>query len=548
MLCSQAAKKFRDHPNFEAVPETPQFDAEWLTRALQRDGGLPAAASVASVSVGEIVVDMEGEELKNGGGLAGGQTVRVKDIEYGGSLSAEERARLPRSLIQKHIETDNTLKEAPLEVRMLWTVLLGGVGKVRGLIDAPLRREIETYRNVCPTLPVRTPKLYYSELDGHLGKDWGFLWRPHDSLCLRSIMLLEDLSTSGFSSCGHAVLDWQEPLDGEVQKEAFRCMARLHAWGWGGRGMEPTSGLEPILCGGLWVMGFGVLKPFAKDDKQLIQFLDHWSDRPEWGMLREPDVLAMLFDLRANTGRWIQRVLDKDQQQTVVHGDFHRGNIFAKTKDDGSIELALFDWSFIGTGACTFELIYFMFLGGGRPDAVEESQLLEVYHEALMAAKPDCGYSLQQLKIDFKLQLLSGLVMWLCDHLKVSKVGERDFNAEQGEVTPTIDSVTEKQTRATLQWMIARGVAYHKDQSQWDDYFSGAGPTAAYAERTAEQAAAAQAALKAAVQQNVAKRREGKAKQDRKTAGPRDGGTGKAKGGASGGGGGTSESLLASTP
>ena len=61
------------------------------------------------------------------------------------------------------------------------------------------------------------------------------------------------------------------------------------------------------------------------------------------------------------------------------------------------------------------------------------------------------------------------------------------------------------------------------------------------------QAAAAQAALKAAVQQNVAKRREGKAKQDRKTAGARDGGTGKAKGGASGGGGGASESLLAST-
>ena len=94
---------------------------------------------------------------------------------------------------------------------------------------------------------------------------------------------------------------------------------------------------------------------------------------------------AMLFDLRANTGNWYQRVLDKDQKQTVLHGDYHRGNMFQKAKADGSgVELALFDFSFIGAGNATWELMYFLFLGGGRPDPEQEARLLEAYHEALM--------------------------------------------------------------------------------------------------------------------------------------------------------------------
>jgi hypothetical protein len=102
-------------------------------------------------------------------------------------------------------------------------------------------------------------------LDGYAGgTDWAWVWRPHESLCLRAVLLLEDLTTSGFSGCGHAVLDWEEPLSGEVQAEAFRTMGRFHAWGWGGRGMEAESGLEGMIMGKLWLMGWVTLtKQFA---------------------------------------------------------------------------------------------------------------------------------------------------------------------------------------------------------------------------------------------------------------------------------------------
>lgn len=545
-----AAQTARSNPNFEAVPEDPRFSAEWLSQALQQRGKLPAGASVTSLNIGEIILDMEGEELKNGGGLAGGQTVRVKEIEYGGNLSVEERARLPSSLIQKHIESDNVMKEAPSwKFRLAISFVYGSVRDSRNIMEGGMVREIETYRSLAAELPVRTPELYYAALDGYAdGPDWAWVYRPRDSLCLRGVLLLEDLSTSGYSGCGHAVLDYKDGgLSGAVQEEAFRCMARIHGWGWGGRGMEPESGLEGLVMGKIWILGWAIIKPFAKDDKQLTQFLDIYSDNADWPLLQDPDVLAMLFDLRANTMNWVQRALDKDQRQTVLHGDFHRGNMFAKTKEDGTVELALFDFSFIGAGNCTWELLYFQVLGGGRLDAAEEARLLEVYHEALMVAKPDCGYSLQQLKIDYKLQLFTVIASQLNDMHKIDKTGEYEHVYEEHAVKPNIDGVGQKSTAQFLQHSIRRLVEYHKDQSSWDDYFSGAQPTAAYAERTPEEIAVAKAALQAAVEKNVAKRREGKAKadQEEEEKAQRAGG---GKGGAGAGGAGMGESLLTNTP
>ena len=150
------AHKHRANQDFEAVPETAQFDAAWLTGVLHRSGKLPAGGSVASVNIGEIILDMEGEELKNGGGLAGGQTVRVKDIEYSGSLTAEDRARLPNSLIQKHIQSDNVIKVVgSWQERLGISFLVGSVQTLRLAIEGGMEREVETYRTLAASLPVR---------------------------------------------------------------------------------------------------------------------------------------------------------------------------------------------------------------------------------------------------------------------------------------------------------------------------------------------------------------------------------------------------------
>ena len=74
--CFRATAR-RKSPDVASVPATPQFDAAWLTDALRRSGDLPPNGVVASADVGEILLEVEGgEDIKNGGGIAGGRTVR----------------------------------------------------------------------------------------------------------------------------------------------------------------------------------------------------------------------------------------------------------------------------------------------------------------------------------------------------------------------------------------------------------------------------------------------------------------------------------------
>jgi hypothetical protein len=141
--------------------------------------------------------------------------------------------------------------------------------------------------------------VYYSAADGAADTpDACWLWRPKSSVYLRTVLLLEDLSASGFESCGHASLDWETPLVGAVRDEAARTMARLHAWGWGGRGLERESGLEGLLFGGHWATVPFVLKP-VKKEHAMIDFIDTWSEARPY--LQEPDMQAMLFDLQVSS-------------------------------------------------------------------------------------------------------------------------------------------------------------------------------------------------------------------------------------------------------
>ena len=46
-----------------------------------------------------------------------------------------------------------------------------------------------------------------------------------------------------------------------------------------------------------------------------------------------------------------------DPTQTAIHGDFHRGNLFFRPGADGADgDCAVIDWSFYGTGHCSWEL------------------------------------------------------------------------------------------------------------------------------------------------------------------------------------------------
>ena len=121
--CCFAGSRRRANPDLAAVPESPYFSPQWLTDALHSAGTIPAEVSVASVSIGEIILDMEGEELKNGGGLAGGKTVKVKEIQYSGIPEAQLQ-HLPTSCIEKHVHSDDVVPKDFGE-RAFMSMLLG---------------------------------------------------------------------------------------------------------------------------------------------------------------------------------------------------------------------------------------------------------------------------------------------------------------------------------------------------------------------------------------------------------------------------------------
>ena len=72
----------------------------------------------------------------------------------------------------------------------------------------------------------------------------------------------------------------------------------------------------------------------------------------------------MLYDLRANASRWTLAAAKFNDKQTMVHGDFHRGNLFFRQADPDALseedDCAVLDWAFYGTGHCCWELYYFM--------------------------------------------------------------------------------------------------------------------------------------------------------------------------------------------
>ena len=178
--CSRCfrARRRRAKPDHEAVPPTPQFDAAWLTAALRRGSLGPKAAAhrVCRLTHSEIAMDVDdGGEVLNGGGLAGGRTVRVSGIAYEPAVASAAAPRrdqsqaepLPSSLIAKcrdDLDVVGGSKDHPdsLVERLFVGWLLG----LRSAQDKAMIHEVRFYESLAEELVaatgLRLPAVYYS--------------------------------------------------------------------------------------------------------------------------------------------------------------------------------------------------------------------------------------------------------------------------------------------------------------------------------------------------------------------------------------------------
>jgi hypothetical protein len=328
-----------------AIPQTlAELTPEWLTGAL-RASGLLREARVETV---------DAEVLGEGEGFVG----QIARLRLG--LDHPE-ADAPRTVIAK----------IPTPVRQ---------NRVGGEMLGAYEREIQFYRELAGHVAIRTPRVYYADMDESALSERGpgivrfleslprlllrillavFAWLVRFSR-RRYLLLLEDLAPAG-------VGDQVAGCDLARAKQALRALARAHASLWRSPSLEGRYWLADLNAAPhMFQLGFERGRPI---------FDARYRDRV-------PARVAELIDwLDANGVELARRVASGPQ--TLLHGDYRLDNLFFHGAEGDVIAV---DWQAASRGPGAYDVAYFL---GGTLDpgvgADEELELLRAYHGELTA-------------------------------------------------------------------------------------------------------------------------------------------------------------------
>jgi len=269
-----------------------------------------------------------------------------------------------------------------------------GLGELAGIYE----KELRFYRDVAPGLPIRTPKLYFGDMDagptpeerarnlesserlpywlmGLLGAVLIFLMGRF--MRRRNVLLMEDLSAL-------EPLDQVKGCDVEFAESVARSVGRAHAEHW----EKPSLGeltWAPSLDNAKRML-FMTFKVGVDNMRSTLRA--QLSERQLEGLAWLEDNYLELVSIIAK------------RPVTLCHGDFRLANMF-HSDAQGVITL---DWqgTFLGNG--TYDLAYFT--SGSLEDATAEDleRVLRAYHDTLIEHGV-AGYSFEELRTDFGRQL-----------------------------------------------------------------------------------------------------------------------------------------------
>ena len=90
------------------------------------------------------------------------------------------------------------------------------------------------------------------------------------------------------------------------------------------------------------------------------------------------------------------------RDQTILHGDFHKGNLFVRPEEEGPTdpsEVIVIDWAYFGLGHVSWEINYYLLLGADNQQTLEEEvALCKAYHEELLKVNPKITYTLGAIR------------------------------------------------------------------------------------------------------------------------------------------------------
>jgi thiamine kinase-like enzyme len=339
-----------------------EITAEWLTAALRKRGVLTTS------QVSEIKVEVLGE----GEGFVG--DVARLHLRY----DAEE-SEAPRTLIAK-LPTRNKNNRT--------------MGELLGAYE----REIFVYDQLLADLPVRTPRVYYADMDeapnshrdaqgaAALERLPGFFLGPIMALATfitslrkrRYVLLIEELE-------GGRVGDQIAGCSAEESERIVRGIARVHARHWG----------SPALASTWW------LRQMDLNPRTLHHIYKRNNKTFRNGYVREagPEMERLFVWIDQHAPDLITQFA-AGAPQTLQHCDLRLDNVFFGA-GEGSDSIALFDWQLAGRGPGAFDVAYFLSCSLDVNAPVETAEAcVRSYHDELVAGGVE-DYSFESCLRDY---------------------------------------------------------------------------------------------------------------------------------------------------
>jgi hypothetical protein len=247
--------------------------------------------------------------------------------------------------------------------------------------------EVRFYQQLAPELPIRTPRILYSDID---------------TATASFVLLMEDLAPArpGDQLAGCSL---------EEATIAIDELVKLHAPRWG----------DPKLADYDWL---------HRDPETSRMFLlamlpVFWNGfRERYADRLGDDVHEAGSALFAHLERYLAT---NDEPWTVVHGDYRLDNLLFGGPD-GSVPIAVVDWQTCAHGPGLNDVAYFIGAGLMLDDRrAHERDLVRRYHEGLLAAGVR-RYAFDRCWSDHRRGTWSGLIMAVAASMLVERTDRGD--------------------------------------------------------------------------------------------------------------------------
>eukprot|EP01124_Arcella_intermedia_P014429 TRINITY_DN20851_c0_g1_i1.p1 TRINITY_DN20851_c0_g1~~TRINITY_DN20851_c0_g1_i1.p1 ORF type:complete len:417 (+),score=111.50 TRINITY_DN20851_c0_g1_i1:34-1251(+) len=308
-------------------------------------------------------------------------------------LELEPVGLVPESVVVKYDAVDNGKHNAFHRVLKFISLT----------IDKSNKREVYFYQNIKKIVQskgVCTPECFYCDTT-----DSSFLNVLLDSKTSFLTLILEDLKD--YSNYTVAT-----PVPESNVLQSIISLARIHGSCWNNAQLLPEEYKTPPIFSPMVdikgnVPSFTGMKELIDENAQYLgcdteQLKEAFSYVIPYyvKVMRYYNYFAYKPDPKARNGKLFQHF-------TLLHGDYHSGNIFFRPEDKPDLpkDIIHIDWQCYGLGPCAGELMYFLCTIPMDPSGHDE--LIQTYHEELLKVleQPAEYYPLEILKEEVEIFL-----------------------------------------------------------------------------------------------------------------------------------------------